>query len=168
VVLFFGPLLFRQQVLYPHDNGHELGLLEASDAGTVSTREYSDQSLTYIPELHHNLHGQAAGWLSTWNPHVELGRPSFQFFGLGRAFLLTRIVAWFEDDAFRNYTLSAVLALALSVLFGYRFLDSLGLCRSAARGAGESEFWQCPEEVCGRGAGTMESLQAAAGASTPW
>jgi hypothetical protein len=40
--------------------------------------------------------------------------------------------------------------------------------RHLAGVACECECRQCPEEAAVRGAGTMESLQAAAGARTPW
>lgn len=132
LLAFFGPVLFGGQVFYCNDNSLELGLAPGPVEGTISTRQYSDQSLTYVPELHHNLNGRSSGWISTWNPHVELGRPSFQIFGLGRAFLVTRMLAWLERDAFRNYTLCGVLALALSALFGFKLLEALGLSRTAA------------------------------------
>ncbi len=125
--LFATPFLFRDEVLSGHPNDIEVGLPESRASDRFLSRKHSDLVRYYVPEIHQHLHGDSASWLSTWTPHTELGRPTNHLFGLGKAFPLTHVLSWFCTDAFRLYTLQALLAIALAALFGYLLLDSLGL-----------------------------------------
>lgn len=142
LVALFLPLFLRDHVAYPSDNALEVGLVapEAADADEDGSSPLTDASHFYVPTLHQQLRGNASGWISTWDPHSELGRPSFQLYGLGKAFLLTRVFAWFSDDALTVYTWSAVTAVVLTCLFGFLLLEALGLhplaCLTGALGLG--------------------------------
>jgi hypothetical protein len=140
LLALFVPLFLRGRVAYPHDNAVEVGLAVPRVDPSVSKRRLTDASAFYVPTLHQHLNGNTAGWLSTWDPHVELGRPTLQLYGLGKAFLLTRVFAWFSSDALSVYTWSAVAAIVLTCLFGFLLLEALGLhplaCLAGALGLG--------------------------------
>ena len=140
LLVLFVPLVARDRVVYPHDNTREVGLSGTPALGPPSNRRFSDASHTYVPALAQQLSGERAGWISTWDPHVELGRPSFQLFGLGKAFLPTHVLSWFSDDALRVHTWSALLAVVLACVFGFLLLEALQLhplaCLTGALGIG--------------------------------
>jgi hypothetical protein len=118
--------LFRGDVIFPHDNARELGLAEI-DEGWISNRYFSDQSSVFVPELAVHLNGERSGWISTWNPHVELGRPTGQLAGLGKAFWPTHLASFLFDDPVSAQTWLTVLALALAGLFAFSLLHELRL-----------------------------------------
>jgi hypothetical protein len=124
---FFAPMLIRGDVIYPHDNSIELGLAPPEESDHISNRKFSDQSSYYVPEIHHHLTGARSGWLSTWNPHTELGRQSRHVFGLSKAFILTHLLALASNDAFRVYTWLTQIAVLLTGVFGYLWMRSLAL-----------------------------------------
>lgn len=141
---FLAPVL-TGGVIFPHDNGPEVGApRRPPEDGLVNNRRFSDLSSVYVPELHAQLHGDHAGWLHTWNPHVELGRPSPHTFGLTRAFYPTLVLSWGTDSAFRLYSWLTALTLALTGLFTYLLLRELGLvpvaCLLGAAGAATGPF----------------------------
>ena len=108
---FFWRPLFLGEVIFPHDNDLELGIAVSSETDRISNRKFSDQSSQYIPYLHHQLNGHTEAWISTWNPHVELGRPSIHVGGISKAFWLTHALSWVCKDAFRVYTWLVVFAI---------------------------------------------------------
>ncbi len=126
LLAFAAPVLLRGEVVFPHRNREELGLPPAP-AGRPESRVFSDLSSVFVPQLHQHLNGDAAGWLSTWDPHTELGRPSLHTGGLSKAFVLTHALSWVSDDAFRVYTALALAAVAGTGLFGFELLAALGL-----------------------------------------
>lgn len=136
-------LLWRAAVIFPHPNDLELGTL-SPETGAISNRKFSDQSSVFIPEIHHHLQGNHRGWLSTWNPHVELGRPTFQLAGFGKAAPLTHLFSFFIEDPFILYTTLTVLTLFLNGVFCFLFLRALQLhplaCFSSALGLSFSTF----------------------------
>jgi hypothetical protein len=140
LLVLLGPLVVGERVVYPHDNTLEVGLFGAGPLGPPSNRRLSDASHYYLPVLAQHLSGDSSGWLSLWDPHVELGRPTLQLYGLGKAFLLTHALSFCSDDALRVYTWSSVAAIALACLFGFLLLESLGLhplaCLTGALGIG--------------------------------
>lgn len=135
VAAFFAPLLTRAEVIFPHDNAIDLGIRDAPPSARVENRKFTDLSSVYVPEIHHHLHGDRTSWLSTWTPQVELGRPTMQISGLSPAFPITRVLSWLTGDAYVLYTWLAVLTVALTALFGFLFLDALGLDRRASLAA---------------------------------
>lgn len=143
---FFAPLLLRNEVVFPHDNRAELGVVEsrrstffdepllgrflpwvARDELRLSTRRTSDVSSVYVPELHHELHGDASSWISLWNPHVQMGRPTSHVSGLSPAYLPTRALAWLTDDALRLFTWIVLFHSLLTACAAFAFLGELGL-----------------------------------------
>jgi hypothetical protein len=129
---FFWRPLFLGEVIYPHDNDLELGIAASSETDRISNRKFSDQSSHYIPELHHQLNGHTEAWISTWNPHVELGRPSTQVGGISKAFWLTHGLSWVCKDAFRVYTWLVVFAIGATSIFGLLLFRSEGLHPAAS------------------------------------
>jgi hypothetical protein len=124
---FFAPRLLGGEVVYPHDDAVELGLPEPVPPSRVENRWLSDVSSVYVPELALEARGERTGWLSTWNPHVELGRPTMQISGLGRAWPITRILLWLSHDEAKVFTWLSFLTLAGIAVFAFFLLDALGL-----------------------------------------
>jgi hypothetical protein len=123
---FLAPLAIRGHVIFPHDNRHEVGLSNVEDEYRTN-RKFKDQSSYYVPEIHHHLNGAHEGWLSTWNPHVQFGRPSSHVSGFSPAFALSRVLGWCTDDAFVFYTWLAALTILATGVFGWLFLRALEL-----------------------------------------
>lgn len=141
---FFLPLIVRGHVVYPHDNGLELGVKTRASDEFPSNRKFSDQSSVYVPEIRHHLRGDHDAWLSTWNPHVELGRPSIQVAGFSPASPLTHVLAWFTADEFVLATWLAISAVILIACFSFLFLRALALhpwaCFAASAGVSMGPF----------------------------
>ena len=127
VLAFFGPLLVQGEVVYPHDNHLQTNDRSAQPLERVSNLKFSDESSAVIPEIHQHLHGDRRGWLSTWTPAVEMGRPAWQTSALSPAFIVTRMLSWLTSDAFRLNTWLAFLTVLLTAVFAFLFLDALGL-----------------------------------------
>jgi len=142
--LYFSPLLLQREVIFAHANDLEIG--EAGGAGTfTSNRKFSDQSSVYIPEINQHLNGRSGAWLSTWNPYVQLGRPTAQLAGFGKAYLITHVLSFLTTNPFLLYTYLAVATIYLTGLFCFLFLKSLGLhpvaCFSSAAGLSLGVFF---------------------------
>ncbi len=126
-VLQFSRVLFQGEVIFPHDNSEELGLpSEQTSNRRISNRSFSDESNVFIPELANNLRSDRKGWLATWNPHVQLGRPAFGSV-LSRAFALTNLLSAFTCNPFILYTALVLLTVGLTAVFLLLFLRSLGM-----------------------------------------
>jgi hypothetical protein len=50
-LLLFSRVLFRSEVIFPHDNTLEVGLPEKPNSTRISNRKFSDGSSVFIPEL---------------------------------------------------------------------------------------------------------------------
>jgi len=144
VLAFFFRVAFFGHVVFPIDNALEIGLSEHVNPERLSSQRFTDTSLVYVPSVHHQLNGDRTGWLVTWDPHVELGKPANQLAGLGKAFLPMHVVSFLTSDALTAYTWMTVLAALASVLFGYLFLKEHGLvpvaCLTGATGLGVGFF----------------------------
>lgn len=127
VLAFFGPLIVRGEVIFPHDNREQTNDRAAPPSGRISNFKFSDQSSAFIPEIHQHLHGDHRAWLSTWTPAVQMGRPTWQTSGLSPAFVVTRVLSWLTGDAFVLYTWLALITVAGTAVFGFLFLHALGL-----------------------------------------
>lgn len=136
VLAFFAPMWVAGAVIHPHDNRLEVGLPPSERA---AHRQLSDLSSVFVPDIHHQLHGDRSSWLSLWNPHVQLGRPSTHLSGLSPAFPLSRVLFLFFDDAAQAYTALVVATILLAAVFGYLLLAELGL-HACACFAGASAF----------------------------
>ncbi len=129
-LVFFEPVWWRGFAIAAHDNRLELGLPALPDAALAS-RALSDQTSVTLPELAHQLRGARSGWLATWNPHTELGRPSIHVAGFSRAYFLTRLLGLFSGDALRVYTAQVALHSAGAAGFGFALFAALGLAPAA-------------------------------------
>lgn len=143
---FFAPFLARGEVVYPHDNRAEVGQLEnrrstffeervfarflpwvAREETRLSSRRLSDESSVYVPELHQQLHGDHEGWISLWNPHVQMGRPTSHVSGLSPAYPWTRVFMAFTSDAPRLFTWIVLFHSLLTACAAFAFLGELHL-----------------------------------------
>jgi hypothetical protein len=131
VLAFFFRVAFLGHVVFPHDNAAELGLAADENTDRLGSQRFTDVGLVYIPSVHQQLNGDRSGWLVTWDPHVELGKPANQLAGLGKAFLPMHVVSFLTNDALTAYTLMVVLAVLASALFSYLFFKELGLAPAA-------------------------------------
>lgn len=130
--MVFAAVLFRGEVIFPHGNGLEAGSLEGDPPALPSNRKFSDESSVFIPELANNLDTNRRGWLATWNPHVELGRPASQLSGLNRSYPLTNLLACLTKNPFVLYTVLVLVTIAGTGVFFLLFLRALGLHAAAA------------------------------------
>lgn len=131
-VLHFSRILFQGEVIFPHDNGLEVGLSEKPSSTRIFNRRFSDESRMFIPELANNLDSKRKSWLATWNPHVQLGRASYQVSGLSRAYLLTNALSCLTSNPFKLYTALALVTVGLTGCFLLLLLRSLGLHPTSA------------------------------------
>jgi hypothetical protein len=132
LLAFFSPVLFGGRVVLGHDLGREIGAFDRPGERRLIDRLSDDQTSTYLPELALQLTGARSGWLATWNPDVELGRPAGHLSGLSRVFLPTLLLSFVSHDALRVYTALVVLAAVLAALFGHGFLRALELHPAAS------------------------------------
>jgi hypothetical protein len=142
--IYFCPMLVRRAVIFPHNNGLEVSGLAVEDKTGISNRKFSDQSSQFIPEINQHLNGHHRAWLSTWNPHVQLGRPTFQLSGFGKAYLLTHLLSVFINNPFVLYTCLTILTVYLTGIFCFLFLKALEMhplaCFSIAAGLSLGTF----------------------------
>jgi len=114
-------------VVFPHGNSLEVGAGPEAEVGLVNNRKFSDQSSSFIPVLREQLQGNRSRWISTWNPHEQLGRPLPQLSGTGKAYPLTHAFSLFVSDPLRLYSLLFLATLMMSGLFMLLFLRELSL-----------------------------------------
>ncbi len=126
-VVFFAPVLFRAEVIFPHNNEAEVGLPITPDPGHLSSLTFADESRQFVPEINLHLRSRHRAWLATWNPDTELGRPAFQFGGFGKAYILSEVIAFFTDDPFVFYSCNILFTVFLSGLFMFLLVRSLDL-----------------------------------------
>lgn len=126
-IIYFTPVLFKGEVISPHPNDYEVDNIQVVDNQDLTNRRFSDYSSVYIPELNQHLNGSHHAWISTWNPYVQLGRPTFQLSGLSRAYLITNILSRFTKNPFILYTALIVVTVSLTGIFLFSFLKSLDL-----------------------------------------
>ncbi len=143
-VVLVAPLFARRAVIHPDDGRAALGLEQQAVANNIGQRRLGDTSYYYVPEEHHHLHGDRTGWIAVWNPHTELGRPSSHLAGVSPAYLPTRVLGWFVDDAFWFHTLLSLATIAGTAAFQFLFLRAMGLspwsCFTGAAGIGFGIF----------------------------
>lgn len=141
LLVFFVPALVRGAVVFPHDNGLQVGeVATAPDEGEASNLRFSDQSSFYVPELNAHLHAPRSGWIATWTDDVQLGRPLTHLSGFSPAYPPTWLLMRVLDDAFVVYHALFVLTVAATALFAFLFFRALELdpwiaCAGAAAAA---------------------------------
>ncbi len=136
--VFFAPVIFRGEVIFPHNNDIEVGDPITPDPEHISNGKFADESSVSIPEINFLLRGNHRSWLGTWTPGTEFGRPAFQFGGISKAYLPANITAFFTDDPFVFYSFTILVTVFLSGLFLFLLLKSFDLhplaCLVAAAG----------------------------------
>ncbi len=133
-LLVFAPFFLRGEVVFPYDNGIEVGIAPEGLEDPTQNRNFSDIGLVYLPALAHQLGSDSAGWIATWNPANEMGRPAMHVSGLSKAFPPTWILSWFVRDPLHLYTWLGALAVGLGLLFGYLLLEAHDLHPAACLG----------------------------------
>ncbi len=145
-LLYFHRVILDGEVIYPHNNAAPLCQAPLTDHWRNYYR-FTDHSDFYIPEFHQTLHGRSRAWLSTWNPHTELGRPTAQRSGFGKASPYTFLLSLFTRDTLRFYTWLAVGTVCLSGVFFFAFVQALGLgapaCLCSAAGLSLGVYNSC-------------------------
>jgi hypothetical protein len=138
LVALFVPLLLRGGVIHPDDSRAQLGLDAPVAAANLGERRLGDTSNYYVPEAHLHLHGDARGWIATWNPHVALGRPASHLAGVSPAYLPALLLRLVVDDALVFHTLLAALTMLGAGFFLHLFLRAIGLSPWAAFAGGSA------------------------------
>ena len=126
-IIFFSQALFKGYVIIPHPNDYETTGVLSNDNSYLSNRKFNDHSSVYIPEINQHLNGNPYHWISTWNPYVELGRPTFQLSGFSKAYVITRLLSFIIKNPFVLYTALTIITVSLTGIFFFLFLKSLDL-----------------------------------------
>jgi hypothetical protein len=127
VVALFGSFVLRGDVVLAQPIHDQILDRSPGRDDDERTKSFSDQLTYYVPELEIQLNGDRSGWLTTWNPHVELGRPARHLRGLSRAWIGVQVVSFVTRDGFVACTLLSFLAVLGCAVFGYALLSSLRL-----------------------------------------
>lgn len=125
-ILFFGQVIFKDWILYPHDNRIEVGLPTAEDSHS-SNRKFSDQSRSYIPNLQQHLLVNQWDALAVVDPNVQLGKPVGQLGALSRAYLTVNLLSFLTADPLRLLTWYVVITVVLGGVFFGCLLSCLGV-----------------------------------------
>lgn len=120
--LFLARIIFLGEVIYPHCNNLELtGMADGVDC-SPENRKFSDQSSAYMPEIELHLNGARHSWLTTWNPHNQLGRPAIHLSGFSRAYPIAFLLSLFITNAFVFYSIFTAITVILTGVFCFLFL----------------------------------------------
>jgi hypothetical protein len=128
VVLFaavMAPFWWRGEVIAPDRQQAALGLPLTKDATHPQNPLFSDYSSVYVPEVAALQHAPRSGWLATWDPYNEVGRPLYHDAGQSPAYLPTRLLFALFDDPRAILT---ALSVGMALLAG---LFAFGLAREA-------------------------------------
>jgi len=143
-IIFFAPVIFRGEVIYPHNNDIEVGAPVKPDPAHISNGKFIDESNFFIPEINFILNSRYRAWLPTWNPDTEFGRPPL-IRSLSRAYLISNVLSRFTRDPFLFYSITILITVFLSGLFMFLLMKSLDLhplaCLMASAGVSFSVFF---------------------------
>lgn len=114
-------------VVFPHGNSVEVGTGAETDSRWINNRKFSDESIGFIPALTEQLQGNRSRWISTWNPHQQLGHPLPQLGGTSKAYLPTHALSLVVSDPLHLYSLLFIATLVMTGLFMFLFLHELSL-----------------------------------------
>jgi len=122
-LVYFSPIFFRGWIINPHD-----GDLNTALANTCNLirRNYLDESIQFIPSIHHQIYSDSKSWLPSWIPNVELGRP-FTDAWASKEFLLSNILIRLGSDPKQVFTWFVVFNYILGGIFIFVFLQDLEL-----------------------------------------
>jgi hypothetical protein len=134
------PLWLRGEVIAPDRQEAALGLPVTTDAAHPENPLFADYREVYVPEVSALLRAPRSGWLATWDPYNELGRPLYQDAGFSPAYLGTRVLFAFLGDPRRILTALSVLTALAAGLFAFGLAREADLspvaCFVAATGLG--------------------------------
>lgn len=119
-VMLFARVFFGGEVVTPVRQGDFF--LQPKDALThrPENPKFNDYVLYAIPEAEVFLHGKRSGWIATWDPFNQLGRPTSHLSGLSPAYFPNWVLSKLTGDAFTY--LSAIVWLQMFVAGTFAFL----------------------------------------------
>lgn len=120
------------RVISPVRQGNFLGSLSPETSHCPENTKFSDYVTFAVPEATVFLSGKRSGWIATWMPYNELGRPTQHLSDLSPAYLPNWILSKFTADAFVYVTTIAVLAMFLAGAFMFLLARELELLPVAA------------------------------------
>lgn len=86
-----------------------------------------DARVFCFPEEYLHQQGNHASWTALWNPHVQLGRPAFHYFGLSQAYWLTHLALELTRNVWSSYTAAVLATVALGAFFAWSLFRDLDL-----------------------------------------
>jgi hypothetical protein len=131
-VALFIQLCGGARVISPVRQGDFLGSAVAGTSHRPENAKFSDYVTYAIPEATAFLDGKRSGWITTWMPYNELGRPTLHLSGLSPAYFPNWILSKFTTDAFVYVTAIATLAMFLAGAFMFLLARELELQPAAA------------------------------------
>lgn len=131
LLLVAAPVLLQGHVIVPLANRSHFYDDTAASHWPELPR-LADVNRQAIPMLQLHFQGDHDGWIATWNPYIQLGKPASHIGGYSKIYPLTYIVSFFTRDPYLLHTWLAIWTLALLTLFAFLFLRSIGLHPAAA------------------------------------
>lgn len=131
-LLVFAQAWTGGRVISPSRQGVLFGVDAPSDGHYKENYKFSDYSMSHVAEGKAFLEGKRSGWITTWTPYNELGRPTAHLSDLSPAYLPNWIFSRLTADAFVYVTLIASLAVFLAGAFAFLLARELALSPAAA------------------------------------
>ncbi len=128
----FSQAMTGGKVISPSRQEAFLAVQPAVQSHRKENYKFSDFTLVHVTESKVFLEGQRSGWLTTWTPYNELGRPTSHMSDLSPAYLPNAIISLLTKDAFTYVTLIALLAAFLAGSFAFLLARELALSPPAA------------------------------------
>jgi len=129
---FFANACFHGRVLSPVRQAELVGLENPISAPQIENPKFSDYGTYGVPEATAFLEGKRSGWITTWTPYNELGRPTAHLSGISPAYLPNWFLSKLTDDPFKYVSTIAALAMFLAGAFAFLLALELALAPSAA------------------------------------
>jgi len=131
-VALFANVFFAGEVVTPLRQGDFFAQSQAVSDRHPENQKFSDYVLYAVPEAQVFLHGKRSGWIATWNPYNELGRPTSHLSGLSPAYLPNWVISKFTDDAFGYVNAIVLLQMFAAGAFAFLLARELEWQPSAA------------------------------------
>jgi hypothetical protein len=130
------PYLFEGKVIAPHRQTLELAVAAAPlPSQAIENRKFNDFFTVYVPEISQHLKGNRSGWLATWSPYNELGRPLYHSWGFSPAYPPSWLLARFTHDPLLFYRTLVLTLIFAGGTFIFLLLRELRLAPAAAAAA---------------------------------
>ena len=129
--LFFRVILLGE-VIAPHPNDRELAASSRPPVNRIINRKFSDFSSEFLPNMAFQMRSNSQSWLPQWDPHNELGRPSFNTISPSRAFLLVNAVTALFDAPYAAYSALIFCLFVLTAWASYGLLRAMAFSPAAA------------------------------------